>query len=528
MLNKLNNIGIKILISLSIPALMYGDSLKSLIDYASKNNELVISKNLSKLSKAEEVESSKSAYYPTLDIGAFYQRYDKASPIMPGTTYAGYATIALDIYNGGKKSYTLEQKKEEHLASSYEYESTRKNTQLSIVQNFYTIKNLEATLKAYEDSSVAVKAQLERMKKFLEAKLATSDDVDRLQSAYDKNIYSIESIKFEIISLKKALEIKVGKKSYTLEQKKEEHLASSYEYESTRKNTQLSIVQNFYTIKNLEATLKAYEDSSVAVKAQLERMKKFLEAKLATSDDVDRLQSAYDKNIYSIESIKFEIISLKKALEIKVGKKIYTLDSSEFVKTDTTTSDELDNIKALRATKSSIVNVSEVVDSYYYPQIKLEDTYSVYDYADEPTAFPIEQLDNQNKLMVTLNMRVFDFGAISQTKKSIELSAQAIDKQISYQSKEQKMNQELALYRIQTSKLNIKSSQSALKAASSALETITQKYNSGIVDNVVYLDALSSQTDAKALYESSLNNLEIAYALYYFYNAKNLEEFLND
>ena len=419
MLNKLNNIGIKILISLSIPALMYGDSLKSMIDYASKNNELVISKNLSKLSKAEEVESSKSAYYPTLDVGAFYQRYDKSSPIMPGTTYAGYATIALDIYNGGKKSYTLEQKKEEHLASSYEYESTRKNTQLSIVQNFYTIKNLEATLKAYEDSSVAVKAQLERMKKFLKAKLATSDDVDRLQSAYDKNIYSIESI-------------------------------------------------------------------------------------------------------------KFEIISLKKALEIKVGKKIDTLDSSEFVKTDTTTSDELDYIKALRATKSSIVNASEVVDSYYYPQIKLEDTYSVYGYADEPTAFPIEQLDNQNKLMVTLNMRVFDFGAISQTKKSIELSAQAIDKQISYQSKEQKMNQELALYRIQTAKLNIKSSQSALKAASSALETITQKYNSGIVDNVVYLDALSSQTDAKALYESSLNNLEIAYALYYFYNAKNLEEFLND
>ena len=162
------------------------------------------------------------------------------------------------------------------------------------------------------------------------------------------------------------------------------------------------------------------------------------------------------------------------------------------------------------------------------PQIKLEDTYSLYGYADEPTAFPIEQLDNQNKLMLTLNMRVFDFGVISQTKKSIELNAQAIDKQITYQSKEQKMNQELALYRIQTARLNIKSSQSALKAASSALETITQKYNSGIVDNVVYLDALSSQTEAKALYESSLNNLEIAYALYYFYNAKKLEEFLND
>jgi len=419
MLKKINNMLIRALLFLSIPALMSGEGLKSLIEYASKNNELVVSKNLSNLSKEQEVKSSKNSYYPTLDIGAFYQRYDEASPIMPGTTYSGYAKVSLDIYSGGKKSYTLKQKKEEHLASAYEYESIKKNTQLAIVQNFYAIKNLQATLKAYQDSAVAVQAQLDRMKKFLDAKLATSDDVDRLQSAYDKNIYSIESI-------------------------------------------------------------------------------------------------------------KFEIISLKKALEIKVGKKIDTLDSSEFVKTDISDADELDYIKALRATKNSIVNASEVVDSYYYPQIKLEDTYSIYGYADEPTAFPIEQLDNQNKLMLTLNMRVFDFGVLSQAKRSIELNAQAVDKQISYQSKEQKMNQELALYRIQTAKLNIKSSQSALKAASSALETITQKYNSGIVDNVVYLDALSSQTEAKALYESSLNNLEVAYALYYFYNAKKLEEFLND
>ena len=74
MLNKVDNIGIKVLLFLSIPALMNAESLKSLIDYASKNNELVISKNLSKLSKEQEVKSSKSAYYPTLDVGAFYQR----------------------------------------------------------------------------------------------------------------------------------------------------------------------------------------------------------------------------------------------------------------------------------------------------------------------------------------------------------------------------------------------------------------------------------------------------------------------
>ncbi|WP_321778704.1 hypothetical protein [Sulfurimonas sp.] len=56
--------------------------------------------------------------------------------------------------------------------------------------------------------------------------------------------------------------------------------------------------------------------------------------------------------------------------------------------------------------------------------------------------------------------------------------------------------------------------------------TISKKYDAGIVDNVVYLDALSSQTTAKALYETSLNDLEVAFATYYYYAGKNIEEFI--
>jgi outer membrane protein TolC len=59
------------------------------------------------------------------------------------------------------------------------------------------------------------------------------------------------------------------------------------------------------------------------------------------------------------------------------------------------------------------------------------------------------------------------------------------------------------------------------------LKTITQKYNAGIVDNVAYLDALSSKTQVQAMYKKALNDLEIAYAIYYYYyNNKNIEEFL--
>ena len=409
----------KKLILLVLPLFLYSESLKSLLDYAQNNNELIVSKRIMKDSKKSELKSSENNYYPTIDVGAFYQRYDEASSIMPGTTYSGYVTIGFDVYEGGKKSYTEKQKRDEHKASQFDFEATKKSTSLAIVQDFYNIKNLEASLSALKESSNAVKAQLDRMNQF-----------------YD--------------------------------------------------------------------------------------------AKLATSDDVDRLQAAYDTNIYVINSTSFKIYSLQKELELKVGKKIEFFSDSRFKKMGDSDSDELDVIKSLRATKSSVLNASETIDSYYYPQIRIEDTYSLYGYEDESTAFPVEQLDNQNKIMATLNMRLIDFGVIGEAKEAVRLQASALEQQILYQTKEQKMNQELSLKRIETAQLNIKSSRSALKASTNALKTITEKFNAGIVDNVVYLDALSSNTQVKSAYESSLNNLEISYALYYFYRGKNIEEFLND
>lgn len=411
----------KQLLLIALPLFVYGETLYSLLEHAGNNNELIVSKSLSRDAKQSEVKSSENSYYPTIDAGAFYQRYDEANPMSPGTTYGASATIGLDIYSGGEKSYTLEQKKDEYSASRFEYEAAKKNMSLSIVQDFYNIKTFESSLEAREEAAIAVKAQLERMKKFFDVSLATSDDVDRLQSAYDQNIYAIESI-------------------------------------------------------------------------------------------------------------KFEILSLKKSLELKVSKKIQNLEDASFKKVDNSNTEELDSIKALRATQSSLLNASETIDSYYYPQIRLEDTYSFYGYEDEPQlqGFTIELPENQNKIMATVNMRLFDFGTIAEAKESVILNAKALSQQISYQNKEQKMNQELALERINTANLNIKSAKSALKSANNALKTITEKYNNAIVDNVTYLDALSSQVDAKSTYETSLNNLEISYALYYFYNGKKLEEFLNE
>jgi outer membrane protein TolC len=409
----------KLLLFAIVPALLLGDDLKSLLDFAKQNNNLVNASKIAVHAKEKELKSAKNNYYPTLDTSAFYKRDDDARPFQPGTTYGASAKIGFDIYDGGKKSYTKKQKENEHKSASFSYKNTKKSILLSIVENFYNLKTLQATLQAQEEASKAVKAQLQRM-------------------------------------------------------------------------------QHFY------------------------------EAELATSDDVDRLQSAYDSSIYAIESIKFQITTLKKGLELQVGKKISSLENSSFEKKVQETYNELDSIQALKYSKTALQNISETIDSYYYPTIRVEDTYTVYGYQDKPSfgGVPIKYLDKQNEIMATVGIRLFDFGTLKEQKEAVKLQADALNQQIIYKSKEQQMQRELALQRISTAQLNIKSSKSALKAAQSALKTITEKYNAGIVDNVVYLDALSSKTEAKARYEKSLNDLEIAYGIYYYYNNENLEELI--
>jgi len=411
----------KRLLFLVLPLFLNAESLKSLLEHAKANNELVISQKYIEQSKQKELDSADSNYYPTLDANLFYQREDDATPFRPGTTYGTSVKVGFDIYDGGKKSYT----------------SKQKNSELS---------------------------------------------------------------------------------------------SAMFTYADTKKSIALAITQDFYNIKSLKASLKAREETSKVLKAQLDRMIQFYEAKLATSDDVDRLQSAYDTNIYQIDSLKFQIFSLKSALELKVGKKVDSLDNSKFKKTLSQQSDELDSIQAIRANKTALLNLSETLDSYYYPNIRIEDTYSLYGYEDKAKlgGQTIEQLDHQNKIMAILNIRLIDFGAIGEQKAAIALQADALNEQIRYKSKEQEMQLLLSIRRIKTVELNIKSSQSALKSATSALKTITKKYNAGIVDNVVYLDALSSHTKAKAANEKSINDLELAYAIYYYYNSKNIEEFLDD
>lgn len=401
---------------LLLSVLIFADDLRSILDAAHQNNDLLLSSKFKKEAKEREVESKKSDFFPTVDIGASYQNTSDTTLFQIRDIYAGYGKIEMDIYDGGVKSSLLGQTKDEFRGSLHDEEQMKKSLSLQIVQDFYNIKSLEANLRAKEDAG-----------------------------------------------------------------------------------------------KSLEE--------------QLERIKQFYDAKLATQDDIERLQASYDNNLYEIEALNFEILSVKKSLELKVGKEIESFDASGFKETELFDVEQSDEIKSLSYRESALKNSAEALDGAYYPNVKLEDKYTIYGYDDIVPNHPAK-IDRQNVLMLSLNMRIFDYSSTSESKQALILNSKALSQEINYMSKEQKMRHEIAKARVKSSKLKIRSAKSALNAASSAFTTINEKYNAGIVDYVIYLDALSAKTDASALYEKSLNDLEVAYAMFYYYGGKKLEDFI--
>ena len=399
-----------------IPAIIYAEDLKSILEYAHKNNNLVLSSKYTKDAKVQEVASKKSDFFPKIDIGASYKNTSNTTFFQINEIYAGYAKVEVDIYDGGVKSSLVDKAKNELSASSYD----------------------------------------------------------------------------------------------------EAH---------TKKSLSLQIAEEFYALRSLEALLRAKEDSKNSIQEQLERIKKFYDAKLATNDDIQRLQAAFDKNIYDIESVKFEMLSVKKSLEWHVGKEIKILEKSNFKDIQSTDVEQSDAIKSLSYKSSAIQNSAKVLEGIYYPRVKLEDSYTLYGYNNIMPNHPAK-IDRQNILMLSLNMRIFDYGATKEARETLILSSKALEQQQEYLTKEQLMNYEVSISRVNSAKLKIKSAKSALISSASAFRTINEKYNAGIVDFVVYLDALSSKTEASATYEKSLNDLEVAYAMFYYHSGKKLEEFI--
>jgi len=405
----------KITLLLILSLNLNAQSLKSLLNSASSNNELLKRDNLKELSAKKGIEAINRGYFPTVDIGAMAQNQNPKMLMRPGTTYVAFVKLNYVVYDGGAKNHIKRQK-------SYELSS---------------IKDANNQFK---------------------------------QSLY------------------------------------------------------LQIVQDYYNISSLNSLIKSLQFKKKSIASQYKKIKAFKDAEIVGDVELYQLQSALEMVKYNLNSLNLQKQTLLSNLTLKVGKKITKLNPSHFVKRGVAlTPDYL--VKSLRAKVASIKESAKVIKSENAPKINLSLEHYKYSYDRTDRAHP-EGLPSQTNLTLSAKMRIFDGGANTQKAEATKLMAVSLAHEANYRLKEQKNNFKLSKLRIKNIRLQIKSAKSSLKAAQKNYDSILKKHNAGIIDNSEYLSALSNLAEAKANYKKALNDLEIAYALYYFSAGRDITNYI--
>lgn len=246
----------KVLLGLFVPLYVFAQSygLTTLVENANKSNSLIKAKEISIKAKQKEVDTAKSAYWPTIDIGASQSYISPNSVVNPGEVSTAYAMVSVDLYDGGRKSALLNAKSYEEEAAFFEKSAFQKSITLQIVQYYYGLKKLKATFGALEERSTELKEQIKRIKKFKGAGLSTQEEVDKLQAEYDSNNYTMANTKLEIFSSEKNLQLLSGLPVRKLKRN----------YFQEPKNVEFEIFEN---IKMLQANANAIGENANAINA---------------------------------------------------------------------------------------------------------------------------------------------------------------------------------------------------------------------------------------------------------------------
>ncbi len=404
----------KWLFLLLLPVLIFSEDLKELLKDI-KSNNLIKAKMYEVKAKKKEFESIKASKFPTLDVGGVYQSVDKANIFMPKRVTNSYAKLSYELYDGGYKSL-----------------------------------------------------------------LANGALRDKKALWYQKRYFT--------------------------------------------KSLMLEVVRDYFTIQNMRAKIKALHDKKRSLKAQLERVKKFIKADLASNDDFYKLKSAYETNIYQIKELEYQKQMLKKILEIKIGKKISSLDDSYFEKKQVSLKED-DEIKSIKESISSLGFNKKAINSAYKPHLRVEDSYSRFDYGGVDSLHPVG-VNNQNKITLSANWRIFDNQSVKKKKLSLLFKQKALNEQLEYKIKLKKVHFEMAKKRLKVDMQNLQSVKSAFKSAKSSYNLTKKKYEAGLSDIESYFDSLSKLSFAKSLYATAKNQLQIDLGAYYFYSGRDIREFI--
>lgn len=304
--------------------------------------------------------------------------------------------------------------------------------------------------------------------------------------------------------------------------------AGQSDLEGLKKQLALQVATTYFSLQSTTGDIGVLEKKKTLLETELAKQEKFYAARIGTLEELERIRAEAAANDYRLEELRYRRDELASELEVLTGKTTESVEESSIeAPNERLENREPDALRSLRKQGEALhYQAEQVADGNAYPVIALEDTYTWYDYNDDNAEGFIERVEKQNRLMVTLNYNLYDFGVTSAQEEALRAKKLAVDHETAYRKKEADAALKLSKRAIKRAQTLLHSAELSLRASTRSFEAVEKKYHAGVSDYVTYLDALAQQSEAQSNFNSARASLQIAYARYYYNAGYDLKEFV--
>lgn len=281
--------------------------------------------------------------------------------------------------------------------------------------------------------------------------------------------------------------------------------------EQERQNVLMETIAAYYDYLDLRNRLEVNAQKRKELDAEVERYKVLVQNDLATNDVLKSLIASRLSAEYDDQSLHIHLEKNRRELELLSGASVQ--EPIAYIDLSMPKIGRMER-HDLQSDRASLEILEHTEDRYtYLPSITLSAKHKKMDYQDYDTMGGLNvQPENQNEIMASLSLTLFDMGRIAKEREQARLDTLKARKLLDYKTKKLQNDADIALLSIRSSEEALKAAQAEEAAREEAFTTIKGRFEAGLVNTTTYLSELTLLSDARAKARHAQNALQIAKA----------------
>lgn len=293
--------------------------------------------------------------------------------------------------------------------------------------------------------------------------------------------------------------------------------------------TASEVIRLYFMLQSADEAIAAQEAHLARLELQRQRLEGFAGAEIASRSQYLAIDSAYESARYALWQLKNNRLHIALSLEAMSGLSLKEegLPPAALL---TPPKDLQARQSPQLAAQSSRVAAAQAeakaIGAANWPKVSFENTYSQNRYEEANVPGLGTMPTSQNRATLSVSMRLFDFQATSRAAQSATLEAQAAAQQLAHAQTQQLHTQRMSLFGLQSAQVQLDAASRSLSSAQESFDEREKRFRAGLIDEVSYLEALATLSEAAARLAAARGDWQIAKAQVYYAHGHNPKEFI--